>query len=425
VYAVVPPTEPPAAEPTGTPASTASPSAGAPSLPPATPTATLTAEPSGTSGPAASSTPGRTGTPTETGEPVESDPPATDPAGTAEPTTGADVSQPPATSVPEPSASPAQSLAIASGVVVRDQSAAYSPDGRWFAFSAWPGDGSHGSDIYLWRVGDLEAAPVTNDHRSVFSSWYGDTLIGSRVLVDDHGGAAEPIAGAADATVEPEPESDAAPEGLRTETFLLDPDTLVESAFAHPTAWRPVASPDGGSFVYWSGTVVEGADGLTYEPGTGRLVLVQDAALADAPADADASAAPDASPTDGGDVEPAFVGELRQVISSGPIRDFDVRWNETGSHVGVWVAGVDDPAGTLSLYEVRQGRGDTSRPARRLLSGEPAESGFSIGRGRLAWATPEDPEGAVSRVHVVAWSTTGVGSVETAPRGRGGIVIIR
>ena len=34
------------------------------------------------------------------------------------------------------------------------QSAAYSPDGAWFAFTARPSDGSAGPDIYVWRVGD-------------------------------------------------------------------------------------------------------------------------------------------------------------------------------------------------------------------------------------------------------------------------------
>jgi cellulose synthase/poly-beta-1,6-N-acetylglucosamine synthase-like glycosyltransferase len=40
------------------------------------------------------------------------------------------------------------------GVKVVGQSAAYSPDGAWFAFTARPTDGSEGPDIYVWRVGD-------------------------------------------------------------------------------------------------------------------------------------------------------------------------------------------------------------------------------------------------------------------------------
>ena len=53
---------------------------------------------------------------------------------------------------PEPTLS--ANLAIISGVKVVGQSAAYSPDGAWFAFTARPSDGSEGPDIYVWRVGD-------------------------------------------------------------------------------------------------------------------------------------------------------------------------------------------------------------------------------------------------------------------------------
>ena len=41
--------------------------------------------------------------------------------------------------------------------------------------------------------------------------------------------------------------------------------------------------------------------------------------------------------------------------------------------------------------------------------------GFSIGEGRLAWATPPGQGGEGSRVQIVAWAQDGVGTVETAP----------
>jgi hypothetical protein len=41
--------------------------------------------------------------------------------------------------------------------------------------------------------------------------------------------------------------------------------------------------------------------------------------------------------------------------------------------------------------------------------------GFSIGEGRLAWATPPGQGGEGSRVQIVAWTPDNVGTVETAP----------
>jgi hypothetical protein len=47
--------------------------------------------------------------------------------------------------------------------------------------------------------------------------------------------------------------------------------------------------------------------------------------------------------------------------------------------------------------------------------GVAALPGFSISKGRLAWASPPGQEGEGSRIHIVAWSGNGVGSVESAP----------
>ena len=70
--------------------------------------------------------------------------------------------------------------------------------------------------------------------------------------------------------------------------------------------------------------------------------------------------------------------------------------------------------GRLSLF------GSTPRPAssvrpRRARSDVPALPGFSIGDGRLAWATPPGQGGEGSRVQIVAWAGDGVGSIESAP----------
>jgi len=45
----------------------------------------------------------------------------------------------------------------------------------------------------------------------------------------------------------------------------------------------------------------------------------------------------------------------------------------------------------------------------------PALPGFSIGDGRLAWATPRGQGGEGSRIQIAAWSKTNVGIVESSP----------
>jgi hypothetical protein len=48
-------------------------------------------------------------------------------------------------------------------------------------------------------------------------------------------------------------------------------------------------------------------------------------------------------------------------------------------------------------------------------AGVAALPGFSIGQGRLAWATPPGQDGEGSRIQIVAWNEDGVGTIETAP----------
>jgi hypothetical protein len=42
-------------------------------------------------------------------------------------------------------------------------------------------------------------------------------------------------------------------------------------------------------------------------------------------------------------------------------------------------------------------------------------AGFSIGEGRLAWATPPGQGGEGSRIQIVAWREGSVGTVESVP----------
>jgi hypothetical protein len=253
-------------------------------------------------------------------------------------------------------------LAIISGVKVVGQSAAYSPDGAWFAFTARPSDGSEGPDIYVWRVGDQLAEVATSDHASVFASWAGDRLIGSRVA------------------------------GGTTESFFIDPASGDESAF-DGSAWRPNVDPDEHWAVTWDGTVTVGQESKTPVVGEGSLVL---RAFSDA---------------NGVDTN----GKPAAVVAKGPFAEFDVRWDETGSWLAVWVADGNDPSiGRLSLLQLDPVTGEIDRPhgAPRDM---PALPGFSIANGRLAWATPPGQGGEGSRVQVVAWTDDSVGAVESGP----------
>ncbi|HEV8402443.1 MAG TPA: hypothetical protein VGQ31_05360 [Candidatus Limnocylindrales bacterium] len=333
----------PTAEPTATPAPTVTPAA----TPNATPTA-VSAPP--TSAPTASAETTPTPTPTATAEPT--------PAVTPSPS-------PTATATPAPTL--VRTLAIVSDVKVVGESAAFSPDGAWFAFTARPADDSAGPDIYVWHVGDDLARPVTTDHLSVFASWVGGLLVGSRP-------------GAAGSTE------------VEARSFLLDPATGRESDLSSP-AWRPVVDPAGDRAVTWVGTVRLGDDGLTSVPATGSLVL--------------RGFNKDAGP------EPTDSAET--VVADGPISEFDVRWDETGSWLAVWIADPTDPGiGRLSLLHLDDATGTLDRP-----HGAPQDvtalPGFSIADKRLAWATPPGQGGEGSRVQIVAWTDDTVGAVESNP----------
>jgi hypothetical protein len=332
---------------------------------------------------------------TSTTSPATSEPTATEPSATSAPSTPASPSppgptDPPAsagpTTAPSPSSPPeptatvwaeptlASELAIASDVIVVGESAAFSPDGRWFAFTARQSDGSTGPDVYIWHVGDPKARALTSGGLTSFASWDGGDIIASR-----------PGEGSTD-------------DGFLPVTVRIDPETGEEAAAGD--LWRPIVDPTGSWAVGWAGTVGASADGRVIRPGDGRLQLH--------PWTSDTGASSDAAPI--------------ATLSDGPIPAYDVRWDETGTWFATWVAGPEGTdVGQLSLYRVDPETGEVSQP-----EGAPDDvrslAGFSIGQGRLAWATPPGQDGDGSRVQVVAWAPEGVGSVETDP-GEGLIVI--
>jgi hypothetical protein len=257
-------------------------------------------------------------------------------------------------------------LAIASGVTVVGDSAAFSADGQWFAFTARPADGSAGPDIYVWHVGTPTSVPLTSDGASVFASWDGERVIGSR--------PADPLADGESASL----------------SGRIDPATAAQDA-ATFDVWRPVVSPTGAYAVAWDGTVV--VDDATHvpQPATGSLILT--------------SWSEDGPGSDRAQID----------LGDASLANVDVRWDETGSWLAIWTGEAgDDTIGRLSLYRLDPETGTLDQP-----DGAPADvaalPGFSIGQGRLAWVTPAGQDAQGSRVQVVAWSGDDVGAVESVP----------
>jgi hypothetical protein len=270
----------------------------------------------------------------------------------------------------EPSATPSATaglIAIASGIEVVGESAAFSPDGTWFAFTARAADQPKGADVYAWRVGSEKAVRVTDDGASYFASWSHNDMIVSRPT-DASAAKSDPA------------------------SVRLDPANGNERDAGE--GWRPAVDPTGTRAIVWVGTLTVADDGSGWVPDKGRLEL--------------------RSWSDDGAGRSQGSERDRVVTESAP-RDFDIRWDETGEWVAVWVADRDDTlVGRLTLFHVD---GEKDRLGR--VDGAPVDvralPGFSMGNGRLAWATPRGQGGEGSRIQIAAWSKTDVGIVESNP----------
>ncbi len=397
-------------------------------------------------------TPIPSGSPEPTPEPTPVPTPSPTTSPTAEPTddpTATPSATPDLTPEPTPAPTPSPiaegATAIITDVVVVGE-AAYSDDGRWFAFSARPADGSAGPDIYIWQAGDALARPLTDDHRSIFAGWLGDLVLGSRaveigVVIDEFEPTPSPApTDPPTVSPEPSPSPSIAPvfDGI---AFVADPATAamrdVEGSF-----WLPAVDPTGRLVVHWEGTLTLDPSGVGWSLGDGQIVV--DAwAMPERPEPVDPSPEPgdpsdDESPAPLASATPAPSGTLdpfatpdplatpgpalvRTVIATGPIADFDARWDPTGTRLAIWIADPADPRlGALRLFVVDAVTGVLT-PSGDRLDGAPALRGFSLERDRLAWVTPPGQDGEGSRVHVVAWSEDSFGTVESRP-GEGLIV---
>ena len=174
-------------------------------------------------------------------------------------------------------------------------------------------------------------------------------------------------------------------------SFVIDPATGKQTALEAPV-WRPVVDPNDDWAVVWDGTIKLDPTTQIPVPDKGSLVLRG------------------YSRTDG----VALDGPATAIVD-GDVSEFDVRWDETGTWLAIWVADSSDPSiGRLSLVRIDPVSGEVERP-----HGAPQDvtalPGFSIADGRLAWATPPGQGGEGSRVQIVAWTDEAVGAVESGP----------
>ena len=263
------------------------------------------------------------------------------------------------------------------------------------------------------------------------------------------------------------------------QTFLVDPWTSVITPLV-AAEWQPAVAPGGLVVVAWEGTVGIGPDGFTAAPVTGNLVVHpfrgpgEVGFVAGSPELSPAFSAgtsPGLTPRFSGETSPrlspspsasllasqaasilpslvpSFVASLSpspspvsapdgsssplpqvvhdfptQIVVAGPIADFDARWDDTGTWLAIWIADPLDPGlGRLSLLHFDPFTGLVDRPL-----GAPQDvtalPGFSIGFGRLAWASPPGQSGEGSRIQIAAWTASEVGAIESIPV-KGAIII--
>jgi hypothetical protein len=331
---------------------------------------------------------------------------------------------------------------ILDGVYGVGAAPAWSADGQALAFSAMPSDRSRGPDIYLWRVGDERARPITFDHGSYFASWSGGVIVASRAsrASADFLAATTPSA----------------------QTIAIDAATREERMVPADDLWLPQVDPLSRRAVAWHGRLAwKGAQVL---PTQGALYLLDwaaidpfrtpvppraprrldmdrsdmtgdgGAAIATAVPTQEPSPTPEASVAAGPAWQPGEIYEPspqtgdRRLVAIEPARDplrhpvidWRVLWADDTSVLGVWIGDFEGTVwGHLTVLSVDpQGRLDLLTP---VVGTTLAKRGFNLGSNRVAWVAPRD--GAVSgelRLHM--WSGDVVRDVRVRPLESTGVV---
>jgi hypothetical protein len=105
--------------------------------------------------------------------------------------------------------------------------------------------------------------------------------------------------------------------------------------------------------------------------------------------------------------------------------DWDLRWDPTGTHLGVWIADANNPGlGSLSLLTIDQSSGATSSAPPALLLDTPALRGFALRDNQLVWATPPGQDGTGSRLSILAWVGANAGKTSVQPIDNGALIVV-
>jgi hypothetical protein len=312
-------------------------------------------------------------------------------------------------------------LAILSGYEIVGRDPEFSADGTFLAFAARPIDHSTGPDVYLWRVGEDRAEPVTFRHADLFAGWYG-----RQILISEISPATAP--GSSDAAA--------------ISSYIYDPGTGTALQFDVPML-LPTVDPTGQFLIYWSGTVEFDPESGLWRPGTGDLNFDARADLKLTPVslgpfatatDTPDSASPSTSdsglitspptatpiPTSG-DTRTSTPdaagspgtapdqGVMPQVlpVATGPnlVQTWVVRWDAAGLHVAIWVAQPgSSKIGRLSLFSVDRASGqvDTNEP---LLAADKVMSSIAFDGDHLVYTSAVDGKTYVQTIPAVPPST--------------------
>ena len=366
-----------------------------PSEQPAAPELAATPEPSVEASP--SSEPASTTEPTASSEPTASFDPAPSDSAAASPFASLDVT-------PAPSADGGQTLAIISDVVMVGESAAYSPDGTMFAFSARPADGRHGSDIYVWRVGEPQAHAITTDHASIFSGWIGGLLVGSRPSLSA-GGVAEPSG---------VPVTEAPVASPSESPAVADPNAATETAVA-----RTDHAGDFGDAATGPGPAAADASGAVAGPASWQVTTSQAfrafVALISPSQDPAATAEPSPSADAGSPAEAPAAGIPAAEPAAIPVSfliDPSSGVEQPLGGVPAWRP-VVDPTGRVVVYWSGALRHDAATASWVPAAGQLflAAWGDLVGTSAVSVAAvpllPGDPNGSPSGDWDIRWDTTG------------------
>jgi hypothetical protein len=369
--------------------------------PTATPTAAPTAVP--------------TAVPTEHPSVISSESPAATPTST--PAATESPTLPPATASPIPVQ--AEPVAILAGYEIVGRDPEFSPGGSLVAFAARPVDHSTGPDVFVWRTGQAQATRITFRHSGLFAGWFGERVMISEISGQAGGAAASTQPGSA----------------LGSTSFIYDPATGKALQINRPML-LPAVDPTGRYLVYWAGAVErDPATGL-WQPGNGdlyfdswsdlKLIPVSLSALSgptatpsevptavpspsEIPTDQASPtvepSAPDRSPsaspsiaaeapTNAPDITAAPPSLLPQVLpvaaAAGMVHAWSVAWDDSGSHVAIWVA---DPGsakiGRLSLFPIDPAAGHV-KINDQLMANDKVIANLTLDNGRLIYTSAID-----------------------------------